>query len=92
MRSIERRAVDPDDMLLELMRDNKAVVHTMREAHEVADKYDDVGTAVRGSSRSRRERSRPWRPVVYPRLPRTERRSRRGRLLRSPVSKSEHLA
>ena len=27
------------------MRDNKAVVHAMREAHEVADKYEDVGTA-----------------------------------------------
>ena len=37
--------VDPADMLLELIRDNKAVVHAMREAHEVADKHEDVGTA-----------------------------------------------
>jgi starvation-inducible DNA-binding protein len=33
------------DMLLELMNDNKAQIHHMREAHEVADKHDDVATA-----------------------------------------------
>jgi starvation-inducible DNA-binding protein len=37
--------VDPEDMLLELVRDNKALVVSMREAHEVADKYEDVATA-----------------------------------------------
>jgi starvation-inducible DNA-binding protein len=37
--------VDPDEMLQELMRDNKAVVHRMREAHDVADKHEDVATA-----------------------------------------------
>jgi starvation-inducible DNA-binding protein len=31
-------------MLRELMNDNKALVVSMREAHEVADKYEDVAT------------------------------------------------
>ena len=33
------------DMLLELMNDNKAQIRHMREAHEVADKHEDVATA-----------------------------------------------
>jgi len=33
------------DMLLELMNDNKAQIHHMREAHEVADEHEDVATA-----------------------------------------------
>jgi starvation-inducible DNA-binding protein len=37
--------VSPIDMLVELMNDNKAQIHNMREAHEVADKHDDVATA-----------------------------------------------
>ncbi|MBN9555465.1 MAG: DNA starvation/stationary phase protection protein [Alphaproteobacteria bacterium] len=37
--------VTPADMLKELMDDNKAVIKAMREAHEVADKHDDVATA-----------------------------------------------
>lgn len=32
-------------MLLELMNDNKAHIHHMRAAHEVADKHEDVATA-----------------------------------------------
>ena len=32
-------------MLLELMADNKAVAHRMREAHEIADEHDDIATA-----------------------------------------------
>ena len=36
--------VDPEDMLLELVRDNKALVASMREAHEVAHKHEDVAT------------------------------------------------
>src|SRR5262245_6588764 len=36
--------VDPADMLMELMRDNKAIVHSMREAHEIASKHDDSAT------------------------------------------------
>jgi starvation-inducible DNA-binding protein len=32
-------------MLKELMDDNKAVIKAMREAHEVADKHEDVATA-----------------------------------------------
>jgi starvation-inducible DNA-binding protein len=33
------------DMLVELMNDNKAQIHNMREAHELADKHQDVATA-----------------------------------------------
>jgi starvation-inducible DNA-binding protein len=36
--------VPPLDMLRELMNDNKALVHSMRDAHEVADKGGDVAT------------------------------------------------
>jgi starvation-inducible DNA-binding protein len=36
--------VTPEDMLLELVRDNKALVASMREAHEVAEKHEDVAT------------------------------------------------
>jgi starvation-inducible DNA-binding protein len=45
IRDNDAEFVDPDDMLQELMRDNKAVVHSMREAHDVADKHGDVATA-----------------------------------------------
>jgi len=45
IRDNDAEFVDPADMLLELMRDNKAVVHAMREAHEIADKHEDVATA-----------------------------------------------
>jgi len=34
----------PLDMLRELMNDNKALVASMREAHEIADKHEDVAT------------------------------------------------
>jgi starvation-inducible DNA-binding protein len=37
--------VPPLDMLRELLDDNKAVTKAMREAHEVADKHEDVATA-----------------------------------------------
>jgi starvation-inducible DNA-binding protein len=37
--------VAPGDMLRELMADNKAVVHAMRECHELCDDHDDVATA-----------------------------------------------
>jgi starvation-inducible DNA-binding protein len=40
----DEKFVAPLDMLRELMNDNKAVVKAMREAHEVADEHDDVGT------------------------------------------------
>jgi starvation-inducible DNA-binding protein len=36
--------VAPHDMLRELMNDNKALVAEMREAHEIADKHEDVAT------------------------------------------------
>ena len=36
--------VPPLSMLRELMNDNKALVKGMREAHEVADKHEDVAT------------------------------------------------
>jgi starvation-inducible DNA-binding protein len=37
--------VEPVDMLRELMADNKAVAHSMREAHDLADEHEDVATA-----------------------------------------------
>ena len=36
--------VAPLDMLRELMNDNKALIAEMREAHEIADKHEDVAT------------------------------------------------
>jgi starvation-inducible DNA-binding protein len=41
----EEGFVPPRDMLRELMNDNKAVTKAMREAHDVADKHEDVATA-----------------------------------------------
>ena len=41
----DKSYVSAIDMLLELMNDNKAQIHSMREAHEVADKHEDVATA-----------------------------------------------
>ena len=37
--------VAPNDMLRELMADNKAVTHAMRKAHDLADKHGDAATA-----------------------------------------------
>lgn len=37
--------VPPLDMLSELMADNKATIQTMRAAHKLADKHEDVATA-----------------------------------------------
>jgi starvation-inducible DNA-binding protein len=37
--------VSPRDMLLELMRDNKAMAQAMRESHELCDEHEDVATA-----------------------------------------------
>lgn len=37
--------VSPEDMLTELMNDNKHIIKRMRNAHAVADKHDDVATA-----------------------------------------------
>jgi starvation-inducible DNA-binding protein len=37
--------VPAQEMLKELMEDNKAVIANYREAHEVADKHEDVATA-----------------------------------------------
>ena len=36
--------VPPRDMLRELMADNKALVHNLREARKVAEEHEDVGT------------------------------------------------
>jgi starvation-inducible DNA-binding protein len=36
--------VPPAEMLRELMNDNKALVATMKKAHDAADKYEDVAT------------------------------------------------
>jgi starvation-inducible DNA-binding protein len=37
--------VGPNEMLRELMNDNKAVAAAMRKAHDVCDKHDDVASA-----------------------------------------------
>jgi len=42
----EREFVAPLDMLRELMNDNKSMMTAMREAHELADKHKDIGTAA----------------------------------------------
>jgi len=36
--------VEPDDMLAELMDDNKSLTTRLREAHDVCDEHDDVAT------------------------------------------------
>ena len=36
--------VPPHEMLRELMRDNKAMVHNLREAREIVEEHEDVGT------------------------------------------------
>jgi starvation-inducible DNA-binding protein len=41
----DRDYVSPLDMLSELMNDNKEQIHSMREAHDIADKHEDVATA-----------------------------------------------
>jgi len=41
----DEKFVAPRDMLRELVADNKAMAAAMREAHEVADKHEDVATA-----------------------------------------------
>jgi starvation-inducible DNA-binding protein len=40
----DEKFVPAHDMLRELMNDNKALVALMRDAHEVADKHEDVAT------------------------------------------------
>jgi starvation-inducible DNA-binding protein len=45
IRDSDEEFVAPNDMLRELMRDNKAIAAAMREAHEIADRYEDVATA-----------------------------------------------
>jgi starvation-inducible DNA-binding protein len=41
----EEAFVSPGDMVRELMEDNKAMMHAMRQVHELCDKHDDVATA-----------------------------------------------
>ena len=41
----DREYVDPVEMLMELMEDNKATVAAMRAAHDVCDEGNDVATA-----------------------------------------------
>src|SRR4029453_2644773 len=41
----EQDFVPAQDMLRELMSDNKAMIESMRSAHEVPDAHDDVATA-----------------------------------------------
>lgn len=41
----DEEMVPPLDMLRALLEDHKAVIKSMREAHDVADKHEDVATA-----------------------------------------------
>jgi starvation-inducible DNA-binding protein len=41
----EEAFVAPGDMVRELMADNKAMMHRMREVHELCNKHEDVATA-----------------------------------------------
>ena len=41
----DKNYVSPEDMLAELMNDNKTVIKRMRVAHEIADRHEDVATA-----------------------------------------------
>jgi len=41
----DEQFVAPQDMLRQLLSDNKAMAAAMRHAHEVADKHDDAATA-----------------------------------------------
>jgi starvation-inducible DNA-binding protein len=41
----DRDFVSPREMLLELVGDNKAMTHALREAHELCDEHEDVATA-----------------------------------------------
>ena len=41
----DREYVDPEEMLGELIDDNKACIKAMREAHEICDDADDVANA-----------------------------------------------
>jgi starvation-inducible DNA-binding protein len=45
IRDNDEAFVPPLDMLSELMADNKATIQTMRAAHKLADKHEDVATA-----------------------------------------------
>ena len=41
----DAKFVSANDMLRELMQDNKAMIRAMRDAHEICDDHDDVATA-----------------------------------------------
>jgi starvation-inducible DNA-binding protein len=41
----DKDLVPPDEMLAELIADNKQVITRMRAAHEIADRHEDVATA-----------------------------------------------
>ena len=45
MKDNDAEYVDPYDMLMELMEDNKACAQSMREAHKLCDDAEDSGTA-----------------------------------------------
>ena len=49
----------PREMLRELMNDNKSVAASMREAHEVAEKHEDVATPACSRTSSTRPRGAP---------------------------------
>ena len=45
MRDNDEEFVPALEMLSELMEDNKAQIHHMREAHKLADEHEDAATA-----------------------------------------------
>ena len=55
--------VAPNDMLRELMADNKAMAAAMRKAHEIADKHEDVGDRQPARDLHRRHRAAHLVPV-----------------------------
>ena len=55
--------VAPNDMLRELMADNKAMAAAMRKAHEIADKHEDVGDREPARELHRRDRAAHLVPV-----------------------------
>ena len=56
----DEKFVPAHAMLRELMNDNKALVASMREAHEVADKYEDVATTSRLETYIDQAERRTW--------------------------------
>ena len=79
--------VAPNDMLRELMADNKAMAAAMRKAHEVADKHEDVGDGEPARDLHRRHREAHLVPVRGEPQPRQVRPLTRRRDAQSSASR-----